>query len=36
VLFFPSGVIALRFMDEYDLDLKELILAVEEVRSSCR
>jgi len=33
--FFPSGVIAIRFMDEYDLDFRNLIRAVEKMRSSC-
>ena len=36
VWFFPSGVIALRFMDEYDLDFKDLVKGVEHIRSSCR
>ncbi len=34
--FFPSGVIAIRFMDEYDLDFRNLVRAVEKVRSSCQ
>ena len=36
VWFFPSGVIAIRFMDEYDLDFKELVKGVERIRSSCQ
>jgi len=36
VWFFPSGVIAIRFMDEYDLDFRDLVRAVEKVRSSCQ
>jgi len=36
VWFFPSGVIALRFMDEYDLDFKDLVKGVEHIRSSCQ
>ncbi|MFB6320448.1 serine hydrolase domain-containing protein [Saccharicrinis sp. FJH54] len=36
VWFFPSGVIALRFMDEYDLEFKDLVKAVERIRSSCQ
>jgi len=35
VWFFPSGVIAIRFMDEYDLEFKDLVKAVERVSSSC-
>lgn len=35
VWFFPSGVIAIRFMDEYDLDFKDLVRGVENIRSSC-
>lgn len=35
IWFFPSGAIAFRFMDEYDLDFKELVRGVEGVRSSC-
>ncbi|MCW0483053.1 serine hydrolase domain-containing protein [Gaoshiqia sediminis] len=34
--FFPSGVIAFRFMDEYDLDFKDLVKSVERIRSSCK
>ncbi len=36
VWFFPSGLIAIRFMDEYDLDFKELVRGLEQVRSSCQ
>jgi CubicO group peptidase (beta-lactamase class C family) len=36
VLFLPSGAIAFRFMDEFDMDTAPLIRAVEGVRSSCR
>jgi CubicO group peptidase (beta-lactamase class C family) len=36
VWFFPSNVIAIRFMDEYDLDFKDLVKSVENVRSSCQ
>jgi CubicO group peptidase (beta-lactamase class C family) len=36
VWFFPSGVIAIRFMDEYDLDFKDLAKGVEGIRSSCK
>ena len=35
VWFFPSGAIAIRFMDEYDLDFKDLVKGVEKIRSSC-
>lgn len=31
VWFFPSGVIAIRFMDEYDLDFKDLVKGVENI-----
>ena len=36
VWFFPSGLIAIRFMDEYNLDFKDLVRGVENVRSSCQ
>lgn len=36
VWFFPSNVIAIRFMDEYDLDFKDLVRGVENIRSSCQ
>ena len=36
VWFFPSGVIAIRFMDEYDLKFKELVKSVERIRPSCQ
>jgi len=36
VWFFPSDVIAIRFMDEYDLDFHNLVRAVEKLRSSCQ
>ncbi len=36
VWFFPSGVIAIRFMDEYDLEFKDLVKGVEKFMSSCR
>jgi CubicO group peptidase (beta-lactamase class C family) len=36
VLFFPSGAIAIRFMDEYDLDFRDLVRGVEDIRSSCQ
>lgn len=35
VWFFPSGAIAIRFMDEYDLDFKNLVKAVEKISPSC-
>ncbi|MBN1415487.1 MAG: serine hydrolase [Bacteroidales bacterium] len=35
VWFFPSDVVAIRFMDEYDLDFKDLVNGVEKIRSSC-
>jgi CubicO group peptidase (beta-lactamase class C family) len=35
VWFFPSGAIAIRFMDEYDFDFKALVRGVERIRSSC-
>jgi CubicO group peptidase (beta-lactamase class C family) len=31
VWFFPSGVIAIRFMDEYDLDFRDLVKGVENI-----
>lgn len=34
IWFFPSGAIAIRFMDEYDLDFKDLVKGVENIRSS--
>lgn len=34
--FFPSGVIAIRFMDEYDLDFRDLVKGIEKIRSSCQ
>ena len=36
VWFFPSGAVAFRFMDEYDLDFKDLVKAVEQIRWSCQ
>lgn len=36
VWFFPSGAIAIRFMDEYDLVFKDLVRGVENIRSSCQ
>ena len=36
IWFFPSGAIAIRFMDEYDLDFKDLVKGVEKIRSSCQ
>ncbi len=36
VWFFPDNVIAVRFMDEYDLDFKELVKGIGEVRGSHR
>ena len=36
VWFFPSGAIAIRFMDEYDLDFRDLVRGVERIRSSCQ
>lgn len=36
VWFFPSNIIAIRYMDEYNLDFKDLIRDVENVRSSCQ
>ena len=36
VWFFPSGVIAIRFMDEYDLDFNDLVKGIEKIRSSCQ
>jgi CubicO group peptidase (beta-lactamase class C family) len=35
IWFFPSGLIAIRFMDEYDLDFKDMVKGVESIRSSC-
>ena len=35
VWFFPSDVIAIRFMDEYDLDFKYLVKGIERIRASC-
>ena len=35
VIFLPSGCIIFRFLDEHDLNVDELIRAVEEVVSSC-
>ena len=35
IWFFPSGMIAIRFMDEYDLNFKDLVKDIERVRSSC-
>ena len=34
VWFFPSGLTAIRFMDEYDMDFKDLVKGVEKIRSS--
>lgn len=36
VWFFQSGVVAFRFMDEYDLDYNDLVQSVETIRSSCQ
>ncbi|GIV61544.1 MAG: hypothetical protein KatS3mg044_0410 [Rhodothermaceae bacterium] len=36
VWFFPSDVIAIRFMDEYDLDFRDLVQGIEQIRPSCR
>ena len=36
VWFFHSGAIAFRFMDEYDLDFKDLVKSVEKTKSSCQ
>lgn len=36
VWFFPSGAIAIRFMDEYDLDFRDLVKGIEKIRSSCQ
>lgn len=36
VAFFPSNVILIRFMDEMDRDFDPLVLAVEEIRTSCK
>lgn len=35
VWFLPSKVIAIRFMDEYDLEFKGLIRSLEKIKSSC-
>jgi len=35
VVFLPSGAIIFRFLDEHDLDIGNLIKAVEEIASSC-
>lgn len=35
IWFFPSGAIAIRFMDEYDLEFKDLVRGVERIHSSC-
>ena len=35
IWFFPSGAIAIRFMDEYDLDFKNLVKGVEKISPSC-
>ncbi len=35
IWFFPSGAIAIRFMDEYDLNFKDLVKAVEKISPSC-
>ncbi|MEZ5073116.1 MAG: serine hydrolase domain-containing protein [Bacteroidales bacterium] len=35
VWFFPSGAVALRFMDEYDLAFRDLVKAVEAIKPSC-
>jgi hypothetical protein len=34
VWFFPSGLTAVRLMDEYDTDFKDLFKGVEKIRSS--
>ncbi|MHC4639581.1 MAG: serine hydrolase domain-containing protein [Planctomycetota bacterium] len=36
VAFLPSNVILIRFMDEEDRDFDPLVLAVEEIRTSCK
>ncbi|UII33666.1 serine hydrolase [Fulvivirga ulvae] len=36
VVFLPSKAIVFRFLDEHDLNIDELIKAVEEIRSSCQ
>lgn len=36
VLFLPSDVIVLRFLDESDLDFSALVKSVEKIRSSCK
>ncbi|MCF8379676.1 MAG: serine hydrolase [Bacteroidales bacterium] len=36
IWFFPSNLIAIRFMDEYNLDFKDLVRGVENIRSSCQ
>lgn len=35
VWFLPSGTIAIRFMDEYDLNFSSLIKHIEKIQSSC-
>ena len=35
VLFLPSNTVIIRFMDEYNLDFKDLVQSVEKVKSSC-
>ncbi len=35
IWFFPSGAIAIRFMDEYDLDFKDIVKGVEKISPSC-
>ena len=35
VLFLPSGAIVVRFMDEHDYDLSDLVQGVEALKSSC-
>ena len=35
VVFLPSKAIIFRFLDEHDLDIDKLIIAVENLKSSC-
>ena len=35
IWFLPSDIVAFRFMDEYDLDFRDLISGIEKIRSSC-
>lgn len=36
IWFFPNSVIAIRFMDEYTMNFKPLVKAVEQIESSCQ